>query len=360
MSESCEVTRISDASPTTSEPVSPALRDHTTLRVGGPARRVVVVRSESEFIQTVADCDARGEPVLIVGGGSNLLVSDDGFDGTLVLVEVMGIDAQVSDCAGAYVTVGAGQNWDAFVARAVEEEWVGVETLAGIPGRVGATPMQNVGAYGADVAQTIASVRTWDRRERAVKTFAAADCGFGYRTSRFKQEPGRHLITRVSFQFRLGSLSGPIAYAELAGSLGVELGQRADLRAVRESVVAIRRRKGMVLDETDHDSWSGGSFFTNPVLSPADAEYLPAEAPRYPSADGIKTSAAWLIQNAGFPKGYGNDRAALSSKHVLAVTNRGGARAEDLVRLAREVRDGVQARFGISLVPEVNLVGLGL
>lgn len=360
MSQSYEVKCVGGASavPTTSP--SPVLAHHTTLRVGGPARRIVRATTEQEFIDVVADCDARGEPVLVVGGGSNLLVADDGFDGTVVLVQVMGIDARVSDCAGADVTVGAGENWDDFVARAVAEEWVGIETLAGIPGLVGATPMQNVGAYGAEVAQTIASVRTWDRRDRAVRTYFAADCGFGYRTSRFKQEPGRHLILGVTFQLRRGELSGPIAYAELARELGAELGQRAPLTQVRDAVVAIRARKGMVLSEADHDTWSGGSFFTNPVLSPDIAAQLPPEAPRFPAGDGIKTSAAWLIQHAGFPRGFGDGRAGLSTKHVLALTNRGGASAEDLVALARTVRDGVQERFGIRLVPEVNLVGVEL
>lgn len=360
MSEACEVTRLSAASPVPGSAPSPVLAHHTTLRVGGPARRIVQVTAEQEFIDVVADCDARGESVLVVGGGSNLLVADHGFDGTVVLVRVMGIDARVSDCAGADVTVAAGESWDDFVARAVAEEWVGVETLAGIPGLVGATPMQNVGAYGAEVAQTIASVRTWDRRDGAVRTFFAADCGFGYRTSRFKREPGRHLILSVTFQLRLGDLSAPIAYAELARELDVELGQRAPLTQVREAVRTIRARKGMVLNEADHDTWSGGSFFTNPVLSPDVAAQLPPEAPRFPAGDGIKTSAAWLIQHAGFPRGFGDDKAALSTKHVLALTNRGAAQSADLVALARTVRDGVEERFGIRLVPEVNLVGVEL
>lgn len=360
MNQSCEVRHVHDAAPALSDTPSRLLKDHTTLRVGGPARRIVVAREEAELIETVSACDERGEPVLILGGGSNLLVSDDGFDGTVVLVGIMGVDAQVSDCAGANLTVGAGEKWDDIVELAVAREWVGIETLSGIPGLVGATPMQNVGAYGAEVAQTITAVRTWDRRDKAVHTFAAADCGFGYRTSRFKAEPGRYLITKVSFQLRLGSLSQPIAYGELAASLGLEIGGRAPLERVREAVLGIRRRKGMVLDEADHDTWSGGSFFTNPVLSAADAALLPAEAPRYPSGDKVKTSAAWLIQHAGFPRGYGDAKAALSTKHVLALTNRGGAAASDLVRLAQEIHDGVYERFGISLAPEVNLVGVQL
>ena len=337
------------------------LADHTTLRVGGPADRFVVATTEAEVIEAVADCDRRGEPVLVVGGGSNLLVADDGFRGTVVLVATRGIAADVSACAGASVRVAAGENWEAFVAEAVAREWSGVEALSGIPGSVGATPIQNVGAYGAEVAQTIASVRTWDRERAAQRTFALADCGFGYRTSRFKREPGRYLVLEVTFQFPLASLSGPVAYAELARTLGVEVGQRAPAAEVREAVLGLRRGKGMVLDEADHDTWSAGSFFTNPVLTAEQAARLPDDAPRFPAAGGlVKTSAAWLIQHAGFGRGFGGAPASLSTKHALALTNRGGATASDLAALARTVRDGVAARYGVTLVPEVNLVGLTL
>lgn len=336
------------------------LANHTTLRVGGPAARMVVATDDETLVETVAGCDERGEPVLVLGGGSNVLVSDDGFPGTVVRVASRGIDAEVSDCAGATVQVAAGENWDEFVAHSLAQGWVGLETLSGIPGLVGATPIQNVGAYGSDVSQTIASVLTWDRRERARKTFAASECGFGYRTSRFKQEPGRHLVLRVTFQLRLGNMGGAIAYPELARTLGVEVGERAPALQVRDAVLAIRGAKGMVLEAGDHDTWSAGSFFTNPILTPAAADALPPEAPRYPEGDRIKTSAAWLIRHSGFDRGHGNERAALSGKHVLALTNRGGATAADLVALATEVRDGVEARFGIRLVPEVNLVGTRL
>ncbi len=336
------------------------LSRHTTLRVGGPARRILRATTEAELVRAVADCDDRGEPVLVVGGGSNLLVNDEGFDGTVVLVGLVGVDVIASHGGEVLVRVLAGQAWDGFVAHAVQQGWVGLETLSGIPGLVGATPMQNVGAYGADVAQTITQVRTWDRRERRFDTMSADQCGFGYRTSRFKREPGRHLITAVTFRLTGGTHSTPLAYPELASALGVQVGERAPLDEVRAAVLAIRRGKGMVLDEADNDTWSGGSFFTNPILSPEQAEQLPAEAPRFAADEGVKTSAAWLIQHAGFHKGYGNDRAALSTKHVLALTNRGAASAADLVELARRVRDGVEARFGIRLVPEVNLVGIGL
>lgn len=358
---SCKVTFNHDEAAPLTDDVSQHLSGHTTLRVGGPATRVMTVTSDQEAIDVVSDCDERGEPVLVLGGGSNMLVADHGFSGTVVRMGIMGIDSQVSDCSGASLTVGAGENWDALVERAVSEEWVGLETLSGIPGLVGASPIQNVGAYGADVSQTITTVRTWDRQERAVKTFMNADCGFGYRTSRFKQEPGRWLILRVGFQLELGNLSRPIAYPELARTLGVEVGERAEILAVRDAVLEIRRGKGMVLDADDHDTWSAGSFFTNPLLTDEEAAILPEDAPRFPTDEGsIKTSAAWLIQHAGFDKGFGNDRAALSTKHVLALTNRGGASAADLVELARTVRDGVEERFGVRLHPEVNLIGASL
>jgi UDP-N-acetylmuramate dehydrogenase len=243
----------------------------------------------------------------------------------------------------------------------VEREWSGIEALAGIPGLVGATPIQNVGAYGAEVAQVIASVETIDRSTGRRARFAAADCGFGYRHSRFKAEPGRYLVLAVTFQLPPGSLSAPIRYAELARALGVELGERVPASAVREAVLGLRAGKGMVLDADDHDTWSAGSFFTNPILTAEDAERLPADAPRFPADDGmIKTGAAWLIDHAGFGKGYGTPPATLSTKHVLALTNRGGASAADLIALAREVRAGVRATYGIELVPEPVLVGCSL
>ncbi len=336
------------------------LAEHTTFHVGGAAKRFVRVTSQEELIDVVRDADDRGEPILLLGGGSNMLVPDAGFDGTVMQVATRGITAEVSSCGGAMVRVQAGENWDEFVGFAVSQEWVGVETLSGIPGAVGATPIQNVGAYGADVAATISAVRTWDRQQRRIRTFPAIDCQFGYRTSVFKRHPGRWCILDVSFQFKLGDLSAPIAYAELARALGVDVGQRVGIAQVREAVLAIRRSKGMVLDEADYDTWSGGSFFTNPLLSEEEAATLPPEAPRFPAGERIKTSAAWLIQHSGFSKGYGNRRAGLSTKHVLALTNRGSASADDLVALAREVRDGVEARWGIRLEPEVNILGTAL
>lgn len=340
------------------------LRDHTTLRLGGPAARWVRATTEAELVDAVATADERGEPVLVLGGGSNLVVSDDGFPGTVVEVATSGVRPDVEDgtsCGGVMVTVAAGEDWDALVARAVASGWVGIEALSGIPGAVGATPIQNVGAYGQDVSQTIASVRVWDRTLRGVRTFAAADCHFGYRHSRFKADPGRHVVLEVTFQLRQGDLSAPVEYAELARSLGIEQGRRAPLAKVRDAVLALRAGKGMVLDDDDPDTWSAGSFFTNPFLTPEQAAGLPEAAPRWPQPDGtLKTSAAWLIEHAGFGRGHGAGRVSVSTKHTLALTNRGGASADELLALAREVRDGVEARFGIRLVNEPVLVGVEL
>ena len=334
------------------------LANHTTLRVGGPVADFVVATTEAELVDAVRDADEAGKPVLVLGGGSNLLVTDSGFDGRVVAVRTSGVQSDADACGGAVVRVAAGEVWDDLVVRAVDQGWVGVEALSGIPGRVGATPIQNVGAYGQEVAETIASVRCWDRQAGQVRTLFNRDCRFGYRTSRLKQEPGRWVVLEVVFQLRLGDLGTPVAYAELARRLGIEVGERAALADVREAVLALRRSKGMVLDDADHDTWSAGSFFTNPVLA---ADAVPEGAPSWPQPDGtVKTSAAWLIEHAGFERGHGNDRAALSGKHTLALTNRGGATATDLVTLAREVRDGVRARFGIELVNEPVLVGCSL
>lgn len=338
------------------------LADHTSLRLGGPARSWVEATSERELIDAVRRADAAGEPVLVLGGGSNLVVADAGFDGTVVKVATRGIEADTSDCgdelrcmAAVTVTVAAGENWDDFVAHAIAHEWTGIEALSGIPGSVGATPIQNVGAYGQDVGQTIASVRTWDRVEDCQRTFAAGECDFGYRMSRFKAEPGRYVVLAVTFLFKQGSLSAPIGYAELARSLDAEVGERRPMTDVRRTVLALRAGKGMVLDAADHDTWSAGSFFTNPHLAP---EQVPEGAPAWPQPDGtVKTSAAWLIEHAGFAKGHGNHRVSLSTKHTLALTNRGDATTADLMALADEVRSGVETAFGITLEIEPVRVG---
>ena len=340
---------------------APTLAELTTLRLGGPARDLVVARTEAQLVDAVRSADADGTPLLLVAGGSNLVVADAGFDGTVVRVATRGIDIGGDACGGAELTVAAGEDWDGFVARAVERGFVGVEALSGIPGSVGATPVQNVGAYGQEVADTIASVRTWDRVAGAQRTFAAADCGFGYRTSRFKREPDRYVVLAVTFQMRQGELSEQVRYAELARVLGVEVGDRVLMTQVREAVLGLRAGKGMVLDADDPDTWSAGSFFTNPVLPPEQAASLPADAPRWPQPDGgVKTSAAWLIEHAGFRRGHGTDVVSLSMKHTLALTNRGGARTADLLALAGEVQHGVHQRFGVWLVNEPVLVGCAL
>jgi UDP-N-acetylmuramate dehydrogenase len=330
----------------------------TTLRLGGPAREFRTAASRRDLYAAVEACDTDGGSVLVLGGGSNLVIGDAGFDGTVIHVGTTGVSVGGDGCGGVGVTVEAGENWDDFVARAVAEEWMGIEALAGIPGTVGAVPIQNVGAYGQEVAETIAQVHVFDRLERRTRTMFNADCGFGYRTSAFKEQPGRYVVGAVTFQFRPGRLGAPVQYAELARTLGVEVGERVPSADVRRAVLGLRGNKGMVLDEGDHDTWSAGSFFTNPFVAP---DLLPTGAPAWPQPDGrFKTSAAWLIERAGFTKGYGNERVSVSHKHTLALTNRGGASTADLVALAREIRDGVRNHFGIELHPEPTFVGCRL
>lgn len=344
----------------------------TTMRVGGPAARLVTVATTDELVDAVRDVDDAGEPLLIVAGGSNVVICDEGFPGTVVRVASTGVTPESLDrCGGASVRIAAGESWDGIVDRAVAEGWAGIEALSGIPGCVGATPVQNVGAYGQEVASTIASVRTWDRRTRSVRTFSNQDCAFAYRHSIFK-ETDRYVVLEVVFQLVLGDLSGEIAYADLARQLDVELGQRVPLGDAREAVLAQRRRRGMVLDIDDHDTWSCGSFFTNPILSVSAFEALARRAaerlgpdatpPRFADPHGeVKTSAAWLIEHAGFGKGYGlPGPAALSTKHTLAITNRGGATAADVRALAQRVAEGVREVFGVTLVNEPVLVGHSL
>ncbi|GGL32161.1 UDP-N-acetylmuramate dehydrogenase [Phycicoccus endophyticus] len=355
------------------ELVGEPLAGHTTMRVGGPAARMVVAETTDELVDAVREVDDAEEPLLVLGGGSNLVLPDDGFPGTVVKVATRGVEVDSADsCGGANVVVAAGEPWDPFVERAVAEGWSGVEALSGIPGSTGATPVQNVGAYGQEVAQTIARVRVWDRVDQRVRTMTSAQCRFTYRHSLLKGTD-RYVVLEVMFQLVLADLSRPVAYADLARQLGVAVGDRVPLPQAREAVLAQRRRRGMVLDEADHDTWSCGSFFTNPLLTAEEYADLEARAtarlgadagppPRYPEPDGrVKTSAAWLIERAGFGKGFGlPGPVALSSKHALALTNRGEARAEDVVALAREIRDGVQAAFGVRLVNEPVLVGASL
>jgi UDP-N-acetylmuramate dehydrogenase len=381
------------------------LAGHTTLRLGGPAARLAEMQTADELVDAVRGADAVGEPLLVLGGGSNLVVSDDGFPGTVLRVATTGIDVHQAG-EEVLVTVAAGENWDRLVEWSVAEKLAGLECLAGIPGLTGATPIQNVGAYGQEVAATITTVTALDRATGSVITLTGGECGFGYRTSRFKrtampralpdrpgQRPpgpaptGRYIVLDVTFGLERDPMSVPVGYAELAARLGVVLGERAQLADVRAAVLELRRRKGMVLDPADPDTVSAGSFFTNPVLGPDELARLervvsarlpgvrvptypaPAPAPTQAQASPagqarhgyVKVPAAWLIEQAGFGKGYpGRGAARISSKHTLALTNAGGASAADLIGLAKQIAAGVRLAFGIELAHEPVLVGLTL
>ncbi|MEV0752930.1 UDP-N-acetylmuramate dehydrogenase [Streptosporangium sp. NPDC050280] len=336
------------------------LAPYTTLGLGGPARAFVEAGSPEEIVELVAAADRAGEPVLVLGGGSNLVVSDAGFDGLVVRVASRGVEIE-----GDLVTAQAGEDWDALVERAVGEGRSGVECLSGIPGLVGSTPIQNVGAYGQDVSQTITAVRVYDRRAREVRDLTARECGFAYRHSAFKDDLGRYVVLAVTYELVGDALSGPVAYRELASRLGVALGERVPLAQARAAVLELRAGKGMVLDAADPDTRSAGSFFTNPVLAAAQAAELESRVPGFPRWDmpdgAVKVPAAWLIENAGFPKGYQRGPARISTKHTLAMTNPElTASTEELLDLAREVRDGVLEKFGVTLVNEPVMVGTRL
>jgi UDP-N-acetylmuramate dehydrogenase len=395
------------------------LAQYTTLGVGGPAARFVEAESDDEVIAAVRDADAVGEPVLVLGGGSNLVVADEGFPGAVVHVATKGVrvtpergdggdggagggaadggaDGGAGHGAGlAEVTVAAGEDWDALVERCVAEGLSGVECLSGIPGLAGATPIQNVGAYGQEVAETVVSVRAYDRVRDTVVELANADCGFGYRTSAFKRSgaaargpdrggraaldpasaTGRFVVLGVTFRLARAPLSAPVRYRELARTLGVGEGDRVPLAEARAAVLTLRRGKGMVLDPGDPDTRSAGSFFTNPVIGQRQYDEVRRRAaarsgqpeaevsvPHFPAPDGlVKVPAGWLIEHAGFAKGYpGHGSARISSKHTLALTNLGDATAASLIGLAREIRDGVRQAFGVDLVSEPVLIGAAL
>ena len=338
----------------------------TTLRLGGPAARLLDARAEDDLIRAVRDADDAGEPVLVLAGGSNVVVADAGFAGTVVRVLTRGI---AFEDLGEHVrlTVQAGEPWDDLVALTVGAGLAGLECLSGIPGSTGATPIQNVGAYGQEVAATVERVRTWDRAARAVVELGAGDCGFGYRSSRFKGAD-THVVLAVTFLLRRSPRSEPLRYPELARALGARVGDAVPLADVRDAVLRLRRGKGMVVDPADPDSVSAGSFFTNPILDAAAFAALEerararlgagAHVPCYPEQDGrVKTSAAWLIEHAGFRKGLRRGPVGISAKHALALVNRGGARTEDLVALAREIAAGVRDVFGVDIVPEPVFVG---
>ncbi|MGW3286990.1 UDP-N-acetylmuramate dehydrogenase [Streptomyces sp. NPDC001002] len=339
----------------------------TTFRLGGPADRLVTATSDAEVIGAVQEADDSGTPLLVIGGGSNLVVGDKGFAGTALVVATKGFTLD-----GTRLELAAGEVWSDAVARTVEAGLAGIECLAGIPGSAGATPIQNVGAYGQEVSSTITEVVAYDRHARETVTLATADCAFSYRHSRFKADPERYVVLRVRFDLEdADGLSAPIKYAETARALGVEPGDRVPLAAARETVLKLRAGKGMVLDPEDHDTWSAGSFFTNPILTDTEFEAFharvrehlgdSAEPPAFPAGEGhTKTSAAWLIDKAGFTKGYGTGPARISTKHTLALTNQGDATTEDLLTLAREVVAGVRETFGITLVNEPVTVGVTL
>jgi UDP-N-acetylmuramate dehydrogenase len=374
------------------------LSGHTTLRLGGPAARLAEARTADDIIAAVRGFDASGEELLVLGGGSNLVVCDDGFAGTVLHISTTGISVGETG-ERVLVTVAAGENWDEFVEWSVAEKLAGIECLSGIPGLAGATPIQNVGAYGQEVASTITSVTVLDRATGSVGTMTGSECGFGYRTSLFKrtafaspgpdpaggsateQRPapgptGRYVVLDVTFSLERDPMSAPVRYAELARKLSVEVGDRAPLADVRAAVLDLRRGKGMVLDPVDPDTVSAGSFFTNPVLGPAELARLEqivsarspgTRVPTFPAGSdarepgSVKVPAAWLIEHAGFGKGYpGRGAARISSKHTLALTNTGGATAAGLIALARDIAAGVRSSYGIDLAHEPVLVGVTL
>lgn len=353
----------------------------TTFRIGGPAATLITAYSEHALADAVRAADAQGTPLLVIGGGSNMLCADAGFAGTVVRDgRTAPLGAQTRENGRVAFTVPAGMVWDDAVEASLAHGLSGLEALSGIPGTAGAAPIQNVGAYGHEVAEVISRIRVLDRRTGAVEERAYADFHPAYRDSGLKRSTrnrdiaggtpfaptGRWVVLAVTFDLAASDLSLPVQYAELAHRLGVEPGQQAPAAQVRATVLELRRSKGMVSDDTDHDTWSAGSFFTNPILSPEDACQLPDGIPRYPAGSAVKTSAAWLIQHAGLPKGSaatGNPAddatapATLSTKHVLALTNRGHATAADVRALAQRVQAAVQQAYGITLVPEPVMVG---
>ena len=328
------------------------LADLTTLAVGGPIDQLVQVSTTSDLVAAVREADEAGRPLLVLGGGSNVVAPDEGWPGDVVAVRSRGIDR-----SGTALTVQAGEPWDDLVAYTVENGLAGIEALSGIPGSTGATPIQNVGAYGQEVAQTITAVQVYDRQEKAERALTPAECGFVYRDSRLKREPGRFVVLDVTFALDASTDSRPVGYAELARKLGIELGQTAPLAEVRAAVLELRRGKGMVLDPADPDSRSAGSFFTNPIVPAAHAV---DGCPSWPAGDGhVKLSAAWLVQSAGFGRGTRQGNVGTSSRHSLALTTEPGATAGELLEFADQVVQAVRAQFGVTLTPEPTAVQPG-
>ncbi|MGA9286123.1 MAG: UDP-N-acetylmuramate dehydrogenase [Solirubrobacteraceae bacterium] len=352
-----------------------SLSDLTTLRLGGPPATLVVAEDQDALIEASTAAQDEGAPLLVVGGGSNLVVADDGFPGTVLVVDVGGVARACQSDGRVLLDVAAGEVWDDLVDACVVDGLAGIEALAGIPGTVGATPIQNVGAYGQQVAETIVGIRAYDSRTRKIVSLSSGDCGFAYRESVFQADPGRFLILGVRFMLWQARTSGPLGSPEVLDCLGLRAGATAPIAEVRDAVIGLRAAKGMVLDANDHDTWSVGSFFKNPVLAPgrfaqlcevvAERHGLDNEMPYRVQLGGrVKVAAAWLIENAGFPKGYPlteNPEAgiSLSTKHVMALTNRGEGTTRELLGLAQEITDGVHRVYGISMIPEPVLVGVG-
>lgn len=347
-----------------------ALSGYTSLRLGGTAQAMLTCRTTESLVACMQRLEAAGWPLLVLAGGSNLVVADGALDLTVVRIATTGVDIAKVD-HGAVVRVQAGEVWDEVVARTVRAGLGGLECLSGIPGSAGATPVQNVGAFGVEVESLLRRVQLLDRRSGQVAWVEPAELELGYRTSRLKYTD-QAVVLAVEFLLTADGLSAPLRYQTLNERLGVEKGERRDSASVREAVLALRRAKGMVLDERDHDTWSAGSFFTNPVVDRATAQRIRdtviaqqgclAAMPAFPDASGIKLSAAWLIEHAGFGKGHPGESAPirLSSKHALALTNRGDGTTAELIALAREIRDGVDAAFGVRLQPEPILIGCEL
>jgi UDP-N-acetylmuramate dehydrogenase len=318
------------------------LAPFTTLGIGGPAKFFAEPENVDEIRAALDWASSHGEEVFILAGGSNVLIADEGFDGLVLRLKLRGVEAH-----DGHMRVAAGEMWDDVVAMAVTRNWAGIECLSGIPGTAGATPIQNVGAYGQEVSETIVNVEVLERATGRVMSLTNAECEFGYRWSRFKNETGRFVVLSVAFQLR-PSGEPTLRYPELQQFAG------RDLVGIREAVIGVRRKKGMVLDPNDADTQSDGSFFMNPIVS-----QVPGDMPHFPAGDKFKLSAAWLIEHAGFQKGFVHGNVGLSSKHTLAIINRGGGTAREVVELVRMIQDAVQEKFGVALHPEPNFVGFG-
>lgn len=335
-----------------------ALAPLTTLGVGGRARYFAEAENEDDVREAIGFAEERDLPLFVLGGGSNLVVADTGFDGLVLKIAIQGI--LTTEHAGRRIfTTGAGENWDVLVARSVEEDCAGIECLSGIPGSVGGTPVQNVGAYGQEVSQTIVEVVALDQHSCEVSTFTNEQCGFGYRTSIFNtSERGRWIILRVAYAL-IPHGAPLIEYADLKRYFK-ERNASPTLRDTREAVREIRRSKAMLIVEGDEDARSAGSFFKNPIISSADYEQIASglQVPKYPATDGhVKIPAAWLVEHAGFAKGTTRGNVGISRKHALAIVNRGGATAADVMALKNEIQEAVEAKFGIRLQPEPVFVG---